>query len=83
MLVNLVNGHDYIGSSANIAGRMRNYLNNAFLKDKKNSNMPIVKALLKYGQDNFAVLIVEYTDIRQLTIRETHFYLSYYLIITS
>lgn len=35
MLVNLVNGHDYIGSSANIAGRMRNYLNNAFLKDKK------------------------------------------------
>jgi group I intron endonuclease len=34
--------------------------------------MPIVKALLKYGQDNFAVLIVEYTD-RQLTIRETHF----------
>ena len=52
-----------IGSSVNIAGRMRNYLNNAFLKDKKNSNMPVVKALLKYGQDNFAVLIVEYTEI--------------------
>jgi group I intron endonuclease len=63
ILVNLVNGHNYVGSSVNLAGRMRNYLNNAFLIEKKNSNMPIVKALLKYGQDNFAVLIVEYTEI--------------------
>src|SRR6266705_2652413 len=59
-LVNLTNGRTYIGSSTNIASRMRNYLNNAFLKNKKNSNMPIVKALLKYGQENFAILIIEY-----------------------
>jgi len=60
---------------------MRNYLNNAFLIEKKNSNMPIVKALLKYGQDNFAVLIVEYTNIKILTVRETYFiskFLPYY-----
>ena len=31
-LVNLVNGHIYVGSSINIASRMRNYLNNTFLK---------------------------------------------------
>jgi group I intron endonuclease len=72
-LVNLTNGHLYIGSSTNIASRMRNYLNNSFLKNKKNINMPIVAALLKYGQDNFAVLIVEYVDVKELTIRETHF----------
>jgi hypothetical protein len=30
--------------------------------------MPIVAALLKYGQDNFAVLIVEYVDVKELTI---------------
>src|SRR2546430_5130457 len=35
--------------------------------------MPIVKAMLKYGQDSFAVLIVEYVDIKELTKRETHF----------
>jgi len=35
--------------------------------------MPIVKAMLKYGQDSFAVLIVEYVDIKELTKRETYF----------
>lgn len=36
--------------------------------------MPIVEALLKYGQNNFAVLLViEYVDVKELTIRETHF----------
>ena len=35
--------------------------------------MPIVKALLKYGQNNFAVLIVEYVELNKLAIRETHF----------
>jgi hypothetical protein len=30
-LVNLINGHIYIGSSTNLASRMRNYLNNSFL----------------------------------------------------
>jgi group I intron endonuclease len=72
-LVNLINGHKYIGSSINLAGRMRNYLNNSFLKSKKSRNMPIVEALLKYGQDNFALLVVEYVDIKELTIRETYF----------
>ncbi|CAZ83565.1 unnamed protein product [Tuber melanosporum] len=72
-LVNLINGHSYIGSSMNLAGRMRNYLNNTFLKHKKNCNIPIVEALLKYGQDNFAVLIIEYVDVKELTIRETYF----------
>jgi group I intron endonuclease len=72
-LVNLINGNIYIGSSVNLAVRMRNYLNTTFLKHKKNNNMPIVKALLKYGQDNFAVLIVEYINVENLTVRETHY----------
>ena len=72
-LVNLINGKIYIGSSVNLAVRMRNYLNTTFLKNKKNNNMPIVTALLKYGQDNFAVLIVEYINIENLTVRETHY----------
>lgn len=71
-LVNLVNGHTYIGSSTNLASRMRNYLNNSFLKSINNKNMPISKALLKYGHNNFAVLIIEYVDPNVINIRATH-----------
>ena len=42
-----------IGSTVNIAIRMSNYLNNTFLKQKKNNNMPIIQALFKYGQAYF------------------------------
>lgn len=52
---------------------MRNYLKNNFLKNKRNSNIPTVKGLLKYGQDNFSVLIIEYTGVENLVTRETHF----------
>jgi len=38
--------------------------------------MPIVKALLKYDQTNFTVLILEYADSESLTLRET-FYITY------
>lgn len=72
-LVNLINGNIYIGSSVNIYGRMTNYLNNTFLKHRKNNNMPIILALLKYGQENFAVLILEYVNIEKLSVRETYY----------
>ena len=35
--------------------------------------MPIIKALLKYGHYNFAVLIVEHVDEKNLTSRETYY----------
>jgi len=72
-LLNNINGHTYVGSSINLDNRMRNYLNNNFLKSKQNSNMPIVKALLKYGQYNFSLLILEHVESSSLTIRETYY----------
>ncbi len=72
-LINNINGHTYVGSSINIASRMRNYLNNVFLKSKKNNNMPIVKALLKYDQSNFSLWILEYVEHSTLTNRETFY----------
>lgn len=48
---------------------MRNYLNLSFLNHKNNVNMPIVNALLKYGSENFAMLIIEYTDLDVIIIR--------------
>jgi group I intron endonuclease len=77
-LINKNNGHSYVGSSINIASRMRNYLNTTFLKSKQNINMPIVKALLKYNPSNFKLLILEYVDLKNLAIRETY-YITYVL----
>ena len=77
-LINKNNGHSYVGSSINLASRMRNYLNTAFLKSKQNINMPIVKALLKYNPSNFKLLILEHVDLKTLTLRETY-YITYVL----
>jgi len=52
---------------------MSNYLSNTYLKHKKNNNMPIVQALLKYKKENFAVLIVEHVNIENLFVRETYY----------
>jgi hypothetical protein len=73
-LINKVNGHSYVGSSINLASRMRNYLNKTFLKSKQNANMPITKALLKYDPSNFTLLILEIVEgsaTEFLTARET------------
>jgi group I intron endonuclease len=75
-LINKVNNHTYVGSSINLASRMRNYLNKAFLKSKQNINMPITKALLKYDPSNFSLLILEYVEPAFLTARET-FYITH------
>lgn len=76
-LINKIDGHTYIGSSINLASRMKNYLNNTFLKNKKNSNMPIVRALFKYDQSNFSLLILEYVEAENLTIRETFYIVNF------
>jgi len=72
-LINKNNGHSYVGSSINLASRMKNYLNNTYLKSRQNINMPIVKALLKYNQSNFKLLILEHVEPQYLVVRETYF----------
>lgn len=73
MLYNNLNGHYYIGSTINIASRMKNYLNPGFLKSEKNNSMPISRALLKHDSVNFTLVIIEYVEIEDLTIRETFY----------
>lgn len=73
LFLNNANGHTYVGSSINLAGRMRNYLNTSFLKSKQNMNMPIIKALLKYGHSTFSLWILERTELNELAIRETKY----------
>ena len=72
-LLNKINNHVYVESSIHLANRMRSYLNTTFLKSNKNANMPIIKALLKYDQSNFSLLILEYADVKNLTVKETFY----------
>lgn len=83
-LLNMINGNKYIGSSVNISGRMRNYLNTNFLKHSHNKNMAITRALLNYGYDNFSVLILKHTDLKDLYNTETNYiqkYLPHYNVL--
>jgi len=59
----------YVGQSKNILGRMNNYLNHSYLKERKNKQ-PFPKALLKHGTDNFTLIIIEYVPINLLDVRE-------------
>jgi group I intron endonuclease len=84
LLLNLTNSHFYIGSSSNLSNRMRNYLNTSFLKNNKNNNMPIIQAILKYGHENFALLILELLSFKDLSLRETYYitkFLPYYNVL--
>lgn len=60
----------YVGQSSDIRGRINNYLNNSYLITKKNTNFPFSKALLKHGQSNFGLLILEYVPNHKLNCRE-------------
>ena len=71
LFVNLLNPLKiYVGQSSNILGRINNYMNNSYLKSKKNSNIPFSKALLAHGQENFCLIIVEYVPKVELNTRE-------------
>lgn len=59
-LVNNINGNIYIGSGLNLFNRLLDYSQPGYLKTK--SNLLIVKAILKYGIENFTILILEFTD---------------------
>ena len=71
--INKINNHTYVGSSIHLANRMKNYFNTSFLKARQNANMPIIKALIKYGKHNFSLWILEYAHINILSKRETFY----------
>lgn len=69
---NKVNGKFYIGSATNLNNRINDYFQDYYLKAKK--DLVIVRALSSYGYENFALLILDITDINNVLIRE-QFYL--------
>lgn len=55
MWYNNINGNYYIGSSINLYNRLNNY----YYQSRLNNNSKISRALLKYGHENFTLIIIE------------------------
>lgn len=70
-ITNLTNTKTYIGSSNDLNVRFRVYFNNNCLIY---SNMPIYKAILKYGCSSFTLDILEYCEKDILIIREQYYF---------
>jgi hypothetical protein len=58
MFVNIKDGDKYIGKTIHIASRMNKYWNFSI-----NEKRTIIGALREHGEENFALLIVEYIDL--------------------
>ena len=72
MWTNLTNNKKYVGSSVNLKRRFLEYYNTTRLL--RESSMPINLALLKYGYSKFSLEILEYCDIKDIMIREKHYF---------
>jgi hypothetical protein len=55
--INLLNGKEYLGSTSSAKRRLNAYYD---LKTLGEVNMPIYKAILKHGHENFIFEIIEY-----------------------
>lgn len=64
ILMNLLNAKVYIGSAQNISKRFNQYFNLNYLE--RNTSMPICRALLKHGYENFSFSILEYCEVKDL-----------------
>jgi len=71
MLTNKLTNDMYIGQSADISKRFKNYFNLSYIKSK--NSFIISRALIKYGYSNFSVTILEYSDKSELIIKEQYY----------
>jgi group I intron endonuclease len=58
--INNTNGNCYIGSAVDLYNRLLDYHQPWYLEQR--TNLPIVRAINKYGMDNFTLVVLEYTE---------------------
>jgi group I intron endonuclease len=71
LFINLTNNYQYVGSSVNLKIRFYRYFNVNYLKN--NICMRINRALLKYGNSKFSLIILEYCSSEKCILRERHY----------
>jgi group I intron endonuclease len=63
LMTNLINGNKYVGSSAIILRRLKEYLNPLYLeRNLEKGNSKLLRALLKYGYSNFEFKVLEMVE---------------------
>ena len=67
---NLVNSKTYIGSTKDLRTRFLVYFSSNRLIG---SDMPIYKAIVKYGYTNFKLEILEYCEAKDVLLREQYY----------
>jgi group I intron endonuclease len=68
MFTNKINSKRYIGSAKYLNIPINRYFNKSYLENKRNKKYLIIKALNKYGINNFVIFILEYTDNSKLEL---------------
>jgi group I intron endonuclease len=68
LIVNLINGHAYVGSTARYGRRVA--VHKANLKAGKHSSSYLQRAYNKHGSEAFAFVVLERVDTADLTARE-------------
>jgi len=76
-IVNMINGHTYIGQSVDIQRRWRNERSRAFQPNSNEYNSLLAQAFRKYGVDNFQFAVIEQCEVQQLDERE-QYWIRYY-----
>jgi hypothetical protein len=69
LFINKINKKKYIGKAKNLQDRLRDYTNKNSLAKATSSSM-FVRALLKFGPDNFSFSIIEHCSAEMLNKRE-------------
>lgn len=68
---NLINDDFYIGSTQNLVKRYYTHLNH--IRTNKNTCIKLIRAVNKYGEENFSFEIIEKCNIDNLLEREQHY----------
>lgn len=71
--VNKINNQFYIGSSKNLYKRLSRYFQFTYLDYKTHKDLPVSRAIKKYGLDNFKLGILKYTSVEEIISTEQFF----------
>lgn len=74
MFTNKLNNKRYIGSAIDLHKRISRYFQNSYLNNSKHQNRLIIKAIKKYGIENFFISIIEYVTINENDLIEREQY---------
>lgn len=68
-----LSGKYYVGSSVDLYKRLSRYYQPGYLAYPNHADLPIVRAITKYGLENFILVILDYTEKSNIHISEQYY----------